>query len=78
MDDVPLTPTEPEGEYRLDKTAITVTSLGEERRDRAYWLSRPPAERFRAIEYLRQMNYGYDPATARLQRILEVVELRES
>ncbi len=56
MDDVPLPPTEPEGEYRLDKTAITVTSLGEERRDRAYWLSRPPAERFRAIEYLRQMN----------------------
>ena len=73
-----MTPIEPEGKYRLDKTAITVTSLGEERRDRAYWLSRPAAERFRAVEYLRQMNYGYDPATARLQRVLEIVELRES
>lgn len=73
-----MTPNEPETEYRLDKTAVTMHSLGEERRDRAYWLSRPPAERFRAVEYLRQMNYGHDPATARIQRVLEVVDLRGS
>ena len=70
-----MTQIEPEGEYRLDKTAITVTSLGEERHDHAYWLTRPPAERLRAIEYLRQINYGYDATVARLQRVLEIVEL---
>lgn len=72
-----MTQIDPEGEYRLDKTAITVTSLGEQRRDHAYWLSRPPAERLRAVEYLRQINYGYDATVARLQRVLEIVDLRE-
>lgn len=43
--------------------------------DRRYWLSKTPAERFEALELLRQIAYGYDPATERLQRVLEVVEL---
>ena len=28
-----------------------------------------------ALELMRQINYGYDPATERLQRVLEVAEL---
>ena len=62
---------------RLDKTAFSVTSLREEGDDRAYWLSRTPLERLEAAELMRQVNYGYDPTTARLQRVLEVVKLSE-
>ncbi len=59
-------------EFKLDKRAFSIGTLGEEPDDRAYWLSRPPGERFAAIELMRQINYGYDPATARLQRVLEI------
>ena len=63
---------------QLDKSVLSVTALTDETDDRAYWWSKTPDERLEALELLRQINYGYDPATARLQRILEVVELRRS
>ena len=65
---------------RLDKTAFKVYSSFEEAEaaDRAYWHSRTPAERLTAVELMRQSVYGYDPATARLQRVFEVVQLKES
>ena len=31
-------------------------------------------ERLAALELMRQINYGYDPTTARLERVLEIVE----
>jgi len=46
-------------------------------KDREYWMSRTPEERFEALELLRQIAYGYDPATERLQRVLEVTELKQ-
>ena len=58
--------------FRLDRSAVTVGKLRDKSNDRQYWLSKTPAERFEALELLRQIAYGYDPATARLQRILEV------
>ena len=45
-----------------------------EAEDRAYWLQKTPTERLAALELLRQMNYGYDPATARLPRSFEILE----
>lgn len=57
---------------RIDRTAFSVVPLGDEPDDRAYWLSRPVEERLAAVELLRRINYGYDPNTARLQRILEI------
>jgi hypothetical protein len=62
-------------EYRMDKTAVSVGSLTDEPRDREYWLSKSDSERLGGIEFMRQVLYGYDPATTRLQRVLEVVEL---
>ncbi len=63
--------------YRLQKDVIEVADLHDRANDRAYWLSRPAAERFAYLEYLRQMNYeGYDPATSRLQRVFEVLPLK--
>jgi hypothetical protein len=31
-----------------------------------------------ALELMRQINYGYNPATDRLQRVLEIAELTSS
>jgi hypothetical protein len=59
---------------RLDKTAFSVGTLEDEGRDRLFWLSKTPAERFAAVELMRQIVYGYDPATLRFQRVLEVLE----
>jgi hypothetical protein len=61
-------------EYRLDRTKLSVGLLNEPSDEKAFWLSKTPAERLRALEYLRQVAYGYDLATARLQRVLEIAE----
>lgn len=58
---------------------IEVETMIEEAKsgDRTYWHSRTPQERLRALELMRQKAYGYDPATARLQRVFEVVQLKK-
>ena len=55
--------------WRMDRTAWSVESLDGQGKDRQYWLTRDPAERLAAIELARQIHYGYDPSTARLQRV---------
>lgn len=62
----------------MDKTAFSVTSLLDESDEKAYWLSKTPHERLEAMELMRQINYGYDPTTARLQRVLEIAKLTSS
>ena len=59
----------------MDKNTFSVTSLFDESDEKAYWLSKTSDERLEAMELMRQINYGYDPTTARIQRILEVDEL---
>jgi hypothetical protein len=58
-----------------DRGPIEVRKLTDKSSDRQYWMSKTPEERFEALELLRQIAYGYDPATERLQRVLEVVKL---
>ncbi|MGA2136208.1 MAG: hypothetical protein ABSH50_28285 [Bryobacteraceae bacterium] len=60
---------------RLDRSKYEVGSLDDECPDKAYWQAKSPQERMAALELLRQIIYGYDPATTRLQRVFEVVEL---
>jgi hypothetical protein len=64
----------------LDKSKIDIVESFDEadRQDRAYWLSKTPLERLAACELLRQITYGYDPATARLPRSFEILERGES
>ena len=62
--------------YRLDRGVVELGNLKDKPNDRQYWMSKTPEERFEALELLRQIAYGYDPATARLQRVLEVVEFK--
>jgi hypothetical protein len=61
---------------KLDCAHFSVAKLGDSD-EKAYWLSKSPAERLEAVELMRQMVYGYDPARTRLQRILTVVALGE-
>jgi len=64
--------------FKMDRTTFLVKSLFDESDDRAYWLSKTPDERIEAIELMRQINYGYNPITARLQRVFEFAELTSS
>lgn len=53
---------------------VRLTSFAEEEQTRPalrYWLSRPPAERVAAVEYLRRQ---IDGARARLRRVYRVVD----
>ncbi len=67
---------DPRDWYRLDRSAFSVVSLDEQDDNGAYWQTKTPEERMRALEYLRRMAYG-DTATARLQRVLSIGELGE-
>lgn len=64
--------------FRMDKSVLSVTSLFDESDEKAYWLSKTPHERLEAVELMRQINYGYNPITSRLQRVLEVAQLTSS
>ena len=59
----------------IDRSAFSVIAVGEQdEEDRKYWLSKTPQERLEGVEIIRRILYGYDPATVRLQRVLEVAK----
>ncbi|HEV8591838.1 MAG TPA: hypothetical protein VGQ55_07025 [Pyrinomonadaceae bacterium] len=63
-------------DVKIDKTAFRVFNSFEEAddADSNHWRNASPDERLLALELMRQSAYGYsDPATPRLQRILEIV-----
>ena len=64
--------------FKMDKTAFSVVSLTDETDDKMYWWSKTPQERLSAMELMRQINFGYDPLTTRLQRVLTIVEFPPS
>lgn len=66
--------TEPTEFPRVDRSIVLVGTDLNDSGDKEYWLRRTPLERLEAVELLRQIAYGYDPATTRLQRILEIAE----
>ncbi|MCY3682797.1 MAG: hypothetical protein OXH16_15460 [Gemmatimonadetes bacterium] len=64
--------------FKMDKSALSVRSLSEESDETAYWQTKTPHERLEAVELMRQIKYSYDPATTRIQRVLEVVQLKQN
>jgi hypothetical protein len=58
----------------LDRNAFSSGKLTEPSDEKAYWLSKTPEERLEALEIMRQILYGYDPAATRLQRFCEVAK----
>ena len=63
--------------FRLDKSALTITSLADESEEKEYWRRKSPEERLQALEAMRQIIYGYDPFSSRLQRVLTIAELSQ-
>ena len=60
--------------WKLDKSTIAISSLQDPTDEIAYWLEKTPQERLEALELMRQIIYGYDPTTSRLQRVLTVTK----
>jgi hypothetical protein len=54
---------------RVDRTAIDRAPLTQQGHDRDFWLKQSRKKRLVALELLRQLNYNYDPDTARLSRL---------
>ena len=59
---------------RVDRKALSVVELHADDDALSYWLQQPPIKRLEALELLRQIAHEYDPATARLPRLLTVVD----
>ncbi|MBN2541870.1 hypothetical protein JXI42_03310 [bacterium] len=59
---------------KMDRTKLTISPINDIFFDKYYWLSKTPQERLEALEINRQIAYGYDPDSTRLQRVLEVAE----
>ena len=59
---------------QVERSVVVVSGLHDETDEREYWLSKTPSERLAALELMRQVIYGYDPSTTRLQRVFSVVE----
>ncbi|OGU37707.1 MAG: hypothetical protein A2315_07680 [Ignavibacteria bacterium RIFOXYB2_FULL_35_12] len=64
--------------FRIDRNAISFSTLANNDSDRRFWLSKTAVERLQAVELLRILMYGYDPATERLQRVFETAEFKTS
>ena len=64
--------------YQFNKKYFDIANLKEESDEKKYWLSRTPMERLEALEYYRQVIYGYDPASSRLQRFFEIVQRKSN
>ncbi len=62
-------------QIKLDRKTFEIRDLKDLQSDLNYWLSKTPEERISALEILREINYGYNPATDRLQRFFEIAEL---
>jgi hypothetical protein len=54
---------------RVDRTALSKAPLARQGHDREHWLAQSPRQRLEALELMRQLNYDYDPDTARLSRL---------
>jgi hypothetical protein len=59
-------------EARMDRTSLSVVKTTTPSDAREFWRSKTMEERLEALELTRQILNGYDPATTRFQRVLEV------
>ena len=63
-----------ENYLKIDRTRVVISSLEEPTDEKAHWLNKSPAERMAAIETMRQILYGYDQSSSRLQRVYTITE----
>jgi hypothetical protein len=63
-------------EAKIKKNVIEIVNL-HEADDSGYFRDRSPLERLEVIEFMRKAMFGHDRVSARLQRVLEIVELKK-
>ena len=51
---------------------INIYTIGEEPKEKTYWLTKPATDRFKVLEQMRQS--FYDNASEGLQRVYRVIE----
>jgi hypothetical protein len=61
-------------DHKMDRTHFSIGSRSELDDAVTYWWSKTPYEGLCAVEFLRQVAYGYDPAYERLQRVLTLAK----
>ena len=61
----------------MDKTVLEITSLHDDK-GQNYWKKKSYLERIEALEQLRNIIFGYDPSTTRLQRTLTITKLKKN
>ena len=59
---------------KIDRSYFKISGLTDKSDETAFWQSKTPRERLEAIEIIRQIIYGYNPSTTRLQRVLEIAQ----
>jgi len=64
-------------EEKINKNFFDVVDL-HKADDESYWLRRSAVERMDAIEFMRKVMFGHDRVTERLQRVLEIAELKRN
>jgi len=64
-------------EEKIQRNIFEVINLYEAD-DSADWLNRSFTERIEAIEFMRKAMFGHDRVSARLQRVLEIIELKRN
>ena len=78
-DDCPVNPAKtlrtPLEALRMDKTVFSVIALKNSGSDdKEFWRTQSTTARLHALEFMRQVMYGYNPITDRVERVLEVIK----
>lgn len=61
----------------MNKKIFKVTPLAKSE-DYEFWRNKTFLQRIAALEKLREIVFGYDPSTERLQRVLRVTQLKKN
>jgi hypothetical protein len=64
-------------QQKINKSVFDVVAL-HEADDKADWCDRSAEERIEAVEFMRKVMFGHDRVSARLQRVLEITELKRN
>jgi hypothetical protein len=63
------------GTLKVERNSFSIATHDEQDiEEKTYWLSKTLTDRLNALELTRQMIYGYNPTSARLQRVLEITK----
>jgi hypothetical protein len=77
-DDGPVIPAKklrtPLEALRMDKTAFSVISLKDAGADKEFWRLQSTTARLQALELMRQVMYGYDPISDRVERVFALID----